>query len=513
MGTYLLAHDLGTSGDKATLYDCNGNLKASVLCEYKTYYPHAGWAEQNPCDWWQAVCKSTKELIKISNIQKNEIASICFSGQMMGCLLVDNKGNALRTAIIWADNRSTKQADEMIKKIGMDRGYHITGHRLSASYSATKLMWIRENQPEIYQKAYKLLNAKDYIIYKLTGAFVTDYSDASGTNLLDINTKCWSYEILQSLGIRTDILPELHASTHIAGKVTVHAALECGLLAGTPVVLGGGDGSCACVGAGVVEEGKTYNVLGTSSWMSTVSKHPIYDPQMRTFNWIHLDSNLYTPCGTMQAAGSSLNWLKETLCQDEINTAKLQNISPYQLIDRKISQSIPGARGLLYLPYLLGERSPRWNFNARGAFIGLHIRTKKEDICRAVLEGIGYNLKVILDILNEFYSIDEVILIGGGAKSEIWQQILADIWQKPLFIPEYIDEATSMGAAVCGGVGIGLFSDFKVINKFNPLVKKVTPRSECQQCYNILYKAFNQAYNGLLDCYNTLSTINSWEFL
>lgn len=504
-GQYILAHDLGTSGNKATIYDFKGNLCASVLCEYPTYYPQDGFVEQDPNDWWRAVCLSTKRLLQEAGIRNTEIAVVSFSAQMMGCLLVDHCGEALRKMIIWADTRSVQQEAEMIDKIGMERGYHITGHRLSASYGGAKLLWIKENEPDIYHKAYKMLNAKDYIIHRLTGAFVTDYSDASGTNLFDLERKMWSEEIVNALDLRMDLLPEVHASTDIAGGITPEAAMEIGLLAGTPVVIGGGDGSCACVGAGVVEEGKTYNVLGSSSWISIASKTPVFDPAMRTFNWIHLDPDLYTPCGTMQAAGYSLNWFKNVFCKDEIKEGKVTGKNPYQLIDKQILQTAPGANGLLYLPYLLGERSPRWNFQAKGAFIGMKITTTKADFARAVLEGVGYNLKVILDVFDKTYPVSDVVLIGGGAKGEVWAQILADIWQKPVLIPRYLEEATSMGAAICGGVGIGAFSNFSVIKQFNSINKTIVPNLKNGELYNKLYKAFNVAYNGLLDTYNMLN--------
>ncbi len=505
MGRYILAHDLGTSGNKATAYNLNGELCASVLYEYPTFYPHPNWVEQRPEDWWRAVCDSTQELLRRGNIQKDEIACVCFSAQMMGCLLVDKDGSPLRNMIIWADTRATKQEALMEQALGMEFVYRTTGHRISASYSAAKLLWMRDNEPEAYTKAYKMLHAKDYIIHRLTGRFVTDYSDACGTNLFDINRKCWSQEILKALGIDPGLLPEPHPSTDIAGGITAAAARETGLLEGTPVVIGGGDGSCACVGAGVVREGAAYNVLGSSSWISLASKAPLYDGEMRTFNWVHLDPTLYTPCGTMQAAGYSYNWYKNTLCALESRTAQEQGTSPYALIDKDVLQSPPGAGGLLYLPYLLGERSPRWNLDARGAFVGLSVTTTKANISRAVLEGVGYNLKVILDILDDAVPIDEVITIGGGAKGMVWLQILADIWQKPLRLPAYLEEATSMGAAICGGVGIGAFESFDVVRQFNAPVKTIRPNEANGAIYRELYPIFNQAYDGLRETYTSMA--------
>ena len=504
MAEYLLAHDLGTSANKAVLCGLDGRLHGSIVSAYPTVYPQDRWVEQRADDWWKAVCQSTYLLLEQTGVDASDIAAVSFSGQMMGCLLVDRDGNPLRNMIIWADTRSNLQEKRMIEAVGMDVGYQITGHRLSASYSAAKLLWVRDNEPEIYRHTYKMLHAKDYIIFRMTGEFASEYSDASSTNLFDIQKKRWSNELIKDFGIRPSILPDLYPSTYVIGTVTATAAQATGLCEGTPVVMGGGDGSCACVGAGVVEVGSAYNILGSSSWISFASNEPYFDDEMRTFNFVHLDSNLYTPTGTMQAAGYSYSWYRDMLCNEERRIADKENKSVYQLIDAGVSRSKPGAGGMLYLPYLLGERSPRWNHKARGAFIGMTISTTKDDFARAILEGVGYNLKVILDIFDLREPIKNMLLIGGGAKGEVWQQILADIWQKPLMIPEYLEEATSIGAAVCAGVGIGAYSSFSATKDFNRVVKTVYPNPENFALYQRMYRAFNEAYYGIENTYELL---------
>jgi xylulokinase len=505
MAKYILAHDLGTSGNKATLLSLDGKLGAGVLYEYPVLYPHPDWVEQDPADLWKAVCVSTRQLLEKTGAGPADVAALSFSGQMMGCLLVDQAGEPLRNLIIWADTRAGAQAAEMEAKLGMDRAYRITGHRISASYSAAKLLWVRDNEPDLYRRARRMLLAKDYIIFKLTGRYVSDYSDAGGTNLFDINTLKWSDEIIQTLGINPDLLPELLPSTAKAGEISPRAAGETGLLAGTPVIVGGGDGSCACAGAGVVSPGNAYCVLGSSSWISLARKEPVFDPLMRTFNWVHLDPSLYTPCGTMQAAGFSYNWYKNTLCQDESAQAARDGGSPYALIDQGALKAEPGAGGLLYLPYLIGERSPRWNLDARGVLAGLSLTSGKGDISRAILEGVGFNLKLILDILEEKEAAGALTVIGGGAKGAVWLQILSDIWQKPLTVPRYTEDATSLGAAVCGGVGIGAFRDFSVIREFNPLTRTITPNRALAARYEKLYAIFNDAYTQLEGVYQSLA--------
>ena len=411
MEKYILAHDLGTSGNKAALFGLDGEMIGSELYEYKTYHPFPGFVEQEPADWWEAVCGSTKALLERTDTLPGEIACVCFSGQMMGCLPVDSQGEPLYKMITWADLRSVDQARHMSQALDPAEFYRLTGHRLSASYSAAKLLWLKEEQPGIYGRTYKMLQAKDYIIHRMTGAFVTDYSDASGTNLLDLRKKEWSDTIIKEMGIEPSMLPDLLRSADIAGRITGPAASALGLLEGTPVVAGGGDGVCACVGAGVVAEGQVYNVIGSSSWISMASQSPIYDREMRAFNWVHMDPTLYAPCGTMQSAGYSFKWAVNALCADDTEQARLMGISPYTLIDRQISNTRPGANGLLFLPYLMGERSPRWNPAAKGCFIGLIAGSSKYDMLRAILEGVGYNLKVILDIFNQAgYTVKHKVL-------------------------------------------------------------------------------------------------------
>lgn len=509
MSRYLLAHDLGTSGNKAALYTLEGSLHAAALATYPTYYPAPGFVEQDPQDWWKAVCQSTRELLESSGTSPKEIAAISFSGQMMGCLLVDAQGTPLHNMLIWADTRAQSQARRIEERLGMERVYRLTGHRIGASYNAAKLLWLREKHPELYARADKMLCAKDYVIHRMTGRFVTDYSDAGGTNLMDIERKAWSEDLLKELEIDASMLPEVLPSTQVAGPLLEKAARDCGLCAGIPVVIGGGDGSCATVGAGVVEEGGAYCVLGSSSWVSVATREPEFDPLMRTCNWVHLDPSLCTPSGTMQAAGFSYSWFRDALCEQEAAEAKARGVSPYAPLNERAAASSPGAGALLYLPYLLGERSPHWNLDARGAFVGLSVTTTKGDMARAVMEGVGMNLKIILGILTAESPVQAVRLIGGGAKGELWCQILADIWQKPLLLPAHSLEATSIGAAVCAGVGVGAFRDFSVMRDMNRVERVITPNPANAALYERLQKAFDQAYQGLLGAYGALAALRA----
>ena len=503
MSKYLLAHDLGTSGNKATLFTTDGEMVKSKVYSYDTNYFNGNWAEQNPDDWWKAVCATTREIVK--GIDPHEVAAISFSGQMMGCLCVDKSGTPLKESIIWADQRSTSEAQHIRNKMGDERFYNITGHRISPSYGLEKFMWIKSNQPEVYKNTYKILNAKDYIIHKLTGRFVTDFSDASGTCAMDLNKLEWSPEIVKAADIDGQKLPDIVASTEVVGEVTIRAAEETGLFPGTPVVCGGGDGVCAAVGAGCVKQGDTYLYIGSSSWISLANEKPILDKGMRTFNWAHIVPGLITPCGTMQSAGGSYNWLKNEICTMESYEAEQSGLSPYKLIDAEIEKSPIGSNGLLFLPYLLGERSPWWNPEARGAFIGLKMEHKRKDVLRSVLEGVALNLNIILDIFKEHIDIDKMTVIGGGAKGEVWTRIMADVFNVRLVIPNFIEEATSMGAAVTGGVGAGVFKNFDVIHDFVKTSRETAPIEKHHEIYRKLMPVFEQSYNALTGVYSALA--------
>jgi xylulokinase len=499
---FVLAHDLGTTGNKASLFDQEGKIRASSVYNYKTEYPRPNWVEQHPEDWWTAVCTTTRELLNLAHVHPRDVACITFSGQMMGCVALDRQARPLRSALIWADTRATEEADALIGRVGMDTAYRITGHRASSSYSAAKIMWVRRHQPEIYAATHKFVHAKDFIAARLTGVFASDYSDASGTNLYDLDTCDWSPTMLEAAGIDRALLPDLHPATAVIGEVLAAVADEVGLAAGTPVVIGGGDGSCASAGAGVVREGSAYNYLGSSSWIATASKTPVFDPSLRTFTFAHLMPGMYMPCGTMQAAGGSYQWLRDAFCQPEKEAAERLKISTYELMNLQAEQSRPGANGLVFFPYLLGERSPRWNPNARGVYFGLSMSHTRADIIRATLEGITLNLKVILDaFLQQGAPIQAMRAIGGGANGRTWRQMMADIYGMPVQRPALLAEATALGAALAGGIGVGLYPDWSMAESLTPVVDEIQPNRELAPVYERLYAFFNRAYDAFVPLY------------
>ena len=317
----------------------------------------------------------------------------------------------------------------------------------------------------------------------------------------DLNRLTWSDELISYAGIDGDKLPEVKPSVFVAGGVTKEAAGQTGLAEGTPVVLGAGDGVTANVGAGSIRPGKTYSCMGTSAWITTTSEKPIYDPQMRSVTWAHAIPGLYAPNGTMQTAGGAYSWLKNTICLDETRRAELKGVSPYDLINEEIEKSVPGANGVLFLPYLLGERAPRWNADAKGSFLGLKAETTRADLLRSVLEGVTMNLAIVLDILKTQVEIDEIMVVGGGAKGRVWRQIMADVYNTRITVPAVLEEAGSMGAAVIGGVGAGIYRDFDAIDRFLEVVDVQEPDPDAAEAYRPVRELFDNCYRALCQVY------------
>ena len=507
MSKYILAHDLGTSGNKATLFSEDGKMIASRTMSYDTVFSEGNIAEQNPSDWWEAIVNTTRELLKHTNAY--DIAGIALSGQMMGCLCVDRQGKPLRPHILYCDQRSTEEESFLSEKIDPLDFYGITGHRISASYSIEKLMWVKKHEPEVFRNTYKILNAKDYINFKLCGRMATDPSDASGTNAYDLNKWQWSDKIIEAAELDIALFPEVRSSIDVIGEVTEAASHETGLKAGTPVICGGGDGSCAGVGVGCISPGMAYNCLGSSSWIALTVEKTIVDEQRRTMNWAHVVPGMLHPSGTMQTAGSAYKWMVEQLCGQESAEAKATGLNVYDLIDEQLLKSPVGANKLLFLPYLLGERTPRWNVDAKGAFIGLTLAHQHGDMLRAVMEGITMNLGLIVSIFRKHTPIDSITVAGGGAKNKIWQQMMADIYQTEIKIPDYLEEATSMGAAVLAGIGSGLFKDFNVIERFINIENVIYPNIENVRKYEKLMPLFDESYHALCSVYKGIALIES----
>ena len=502
---HILAHDLGTTGDKATLFDAaTGAPVAALFQPYPTAYPHpqgagGSWVEQDPADWQRAIYAGTRRLLDQAGVAPGSIAAVSFSGTMQGALLVDRQGTPLRPCIIWADQRATAQSDAICAACGSDAIYRLTGLRASPSYTAAKLLWIKTHEPELYARACKVLHVKDYAAYLLSGVMATDYSDASGTQLLDIRARCWAEDMIAAIGLRRNLLPDLYPSAAVIGSVTAAAAEASGLLAGTPVVIGGGDGACATVGSGAVAEGDAYTYIGSSAWMALSTREPLLDPAQRTITMGHLDPQLYFSLGNMQSAGGAYDWLEHLLH----DTGEAQR---FKELDALAAAVPAGAGGLLFLPHLLGERAPYWNPAARGAFVGLAAPHGRGEVARATLEGVAFHLRLILDALREQgAAVRTMRLIGGGAKSGLWRQILADALGLPILLPALTAEATSLGAAIAGGVGVGLYPDFGSAARLIPARAAEQPDPRTAARYDALISIYAETYRALEPIFGKLA--------
>ncbi|PRR79620.1 xylulokinase [Clostridium vincentii] len=492
---YLLGLDIGTSGTKTVLFDEEGKTIKTANYGYDLFQPQAGWAEQNPEDWWQACVRGIKEVIEKSNVQVSDIKGVGLSGQMHGLVLVDKKYNIIRNSIIWCDQRTEKECEYMTKVIGKKRLIKITGNPALTGFTLSKLLWVRNNEPDNYKKIYKVLLPKDYIRLKLTNVFATEVSDASGMQMLDINTRNWSDEVLNELNIDKTILPDVYESIVISGRITEKASELTGLDVNTPVVGGAGDQAAGAIGNGIVSEGIISTVIGTSGVIFAVTDTPRFDKEGRVHTLCHAVPNKWNIMGVTQGAGLSLNWFKKTFCAKEIEESENLGIDIYDILNKKASKSKPGSNGIIYLPYLMGERTPHIDPNVKGAFLGISLINNHDDFVRSILEGVSFSLKNCLDLIKDMnVSIDEIRVSGGGAESNIWKQILADVFQYPLTTVK-ASEGPALGVAILAGVGVGIYDS--VESACSKIIKgnaKVSQNTDLKEVYSKVYKVYNSAY-------------------
>lgn len=487
----IIAHDLGTTGNKASLHDDDGKIIAHCTISYPAHFAAGGIAEQDPLDWWNAIGAATKKLLTDNSISSNQVSGVGISGQMMGAVLLDSEHKPVRPALIWADFRSTPQTKELVDAIGMESAYNELGHQLNPTYSITKAMWVRDNEPENWAKVRHICLAKDYVNYRLTGRLATDPSDASSTNAYDQVNGHWSERVLKAARIDPALMPEILASTAILGEITAEASSHTGLKIGTPVVVGGGDGPLAAVGAGIISaQDGAYVCMGSSSWVSVSSTKPLHDPKMRSMTFNHVVPGHFVPTATMQAGGASLQWITETLIPEN-------NPDRYRILLDEAKNRSASSDGLYFLPHIMGERSPYWNPDASGTFIGLGKHHNRGDMVRAVLEGVAFNLLTCINAFSENgIGVKSVDVIGGGAGSALWLQIFADVWGIPVQSRSIVEEANSLGAAVTTLVGLGK-ADFNIVKSLSTITSKYTPDTGAHKNYLAGHEIFLKGYLGL----------------
>ena len=497
----IIAHDLGTTGNKASLHSDDGKMLQHCTISYPAHFASGGVAEQNPMDWWNAVGGASKKLLQMANVSADQITGIGISGQMMGAIFLDENFNPTRDAIIWADFRAQKQSDLLIEKIGLEKAYKKLGHRLNPTYSISKVMWVRDNQPDIWAKTKHICIAKDFVNQKLTGRFVTEPSDASSTNCFDQIKLNWDAEILNAANIPISYFPEIVSSTTVIGGLTKDAADHVGLNAGTPVVAGGGDGPMAALGAGIIEPSDgAYVCMGSSSWVAVSTDKPLHDSKMRSMTWNHIVPNKFSPTATMQAGGASLQWMVEDLLP-------ASEKDRYKILLDEAGKVNSSDDGLFFLPHILGERSPYWNPSAAGAFIGLGRHHDRSYLVRAVLEGVAFNLLTCIQAFTDNgVPIKQVDVIGGGAESALWLQIFADIWGVKVRSRSIVEDTNSLGAAVTTLVALGK-GEFSMVKELSTITAEFNPTSQSQK-YQKQHKIFLDGYYKLEEWFNTRKISN-----
>lgn len=509
MSQYIISHDLGTSGDKCAIFDETGKMVASTYEETETYSPKTRWSEQRPLDWWKAVKDANKKVMAKAKIDPRMIKGIGLDAHMHGCVPVDRDGNLLREqAIIWNDGRSVDQGKTIIGEYGFEPWYKLIGGGLSPElYSSAKILWIKENERDIYDRTYKFLGTKDYLVFKLTGSFGTDFGDAASTGMLDLQKRIWSKELLESIGVDINKLPELHKSTSIAGYVKDDVASEVGLVAGTPVVVGTGDLVATAVGA--VTGDRPFCYIGTSSWITVSVKKPILSLESKPFTFCHAVPGEYVSNLAIYCAGDALKWVRDHLCFEEKQEAERRGVDVYKIMDEKAARVKAGSDKLLFVPHLMGGGTVRKSPNTRGAFVGLGINHGKANIIRAVLEGVSFALKEIMEEFEKLSgeSSDVLYVVGGGGKSKLWRQVLANIMNKNIVYSPVGQETASLGTAVITGVGVGLYEDFSIRENWPMEHKVAEPDREQVNIYEEYYGAFCETNSALEETFDALARI------
>ena len=505
---YLLGIDLGTSGIKTQLFSQDGRSIASATQEYPLYQPQNGWAEQNPAHWWNACVATIQQVLADAAIAPIEIAGIGLSGQMHGLVMLDESGEVLYNSILWCDGRTTEECAEITQTIGAKRLIEISANPALPGFTAGKILWMRRHRPEIYARCRHILLPKDYLRFKLCGVFATEVSDASGMNLLDVPRRQWSEEILNKLDIPIEYLPSMHESCEVSGYITSEAAALTGLAASTPVVGGAGDNAAAAIGTGVVQQGKAFTTIGTSGVIFAHSDTVAIDPKGRVHSFCSAVPGKWTVMSCTLAAGGCLQWFRNTFCTPEMLAAEGMGKDPYYIMDQQAATVPIGANRLLFLPYLMGERSPILNANARGVFFGLSGMHTRQDMLRAVMEGVSYSLQHCLTVLQEMgIPFTQMLATGGGGNSTLWRQMLADIYNCAV-VTVSNKEGPALGAAILAGVGTGVYSSVEdACNRFIKTEAPQNPIAENNAAYLPYFALYKQVSSALQSSFNTLSQL------
>lgn len=505
---YLMGIDVGTSGVKTIVVDHKGKLIARATVDYPLYCPQPGWSEQDPADWWAGTIESIRLVLSRCQVKPEQIVGIGLSGQMHGSVFLDAAGQVIRPALLWNDQRTAAQCDYITSKVGRKTIVAETCNPVLTGFQAPKIIWLRDHEPQNYDRLAQVLLPKDYIRYMLTGAFATEVSDASGTALFNVPQRRWSQVVLDKLSLPAEWFPRVYESPEVTGEITAEVAALTGLRAGTPVVGGGGDQAAGGVGNGIVESGAVSCTTGTSGVVFAHLDQPLMDPQLRTHTFCHAVPGKWHVMGVMLAAGGSLQWLRNTLCNEERAVALQMETDPYEVMTAEAAQAPAGSEGLLFLPYLTGERTPYPDPSARGVFFGLGLRHQKRHLIRAVLEGVSFGLRDCFELIAALgLDMPEVRASGGGARSLLWRQIQADVSGRAMSVIN-VDEGAAFGAALLAGVGARVYPD--VVSACRGTIKvtsTLSPQTEAAAMYEQQYQLYKNLYQHLKKDFEALSKL------
>ncbi|BCW97621.1 MAG: xylulokinase [Armatimonadota bacterium] len=503
--SHFLGIDIGTGGARCLVIDGEGRVKGSATAEYPLSTPRPLWAEQQPEDWWQAVVRAVPEALGKAGVSGTDVGAIGLSGQMHGAVFLDTAGQVIRPAILWCDQRTAAECEEITARAGADTVARITLNPVLTGFQAPKIVWLKNNEPDAFAKIRKVLLPKDYIRFRMTGAFATEVSDASGTSLLNVRERRWSPEMMAASFVEPEWLPECFESVEPSAAVSAEAAERLGLRPGTPVVGGGGDQAAGGVGSGIVEPGLVSSSLGTSGVVFAYADEPFVDPQMRTHTFCHAVPGKWHVMGVVLSAGGSLRWYRDTFCQDIKTLAAEKGVDPYDLMTAEAAEIPAGCDGLFFLPYLSGERTPYPDPYARGVFFGATLAHTRAHFTRAVLEGVGFALKDSFDILRSIgVDATQVRVMGGGARSSVWRRILTDIVGRA-HVTLNVDEGPAFGVALLAGVSQGAWSSVQeacratltTVERDEPRPGAVERYAPLHAFYSSLYAALRERFAGL----------------
>jgi len=504
MAKYIVAHDVGTTNNKAVLVNVEGGVHGRVLKPYDIKYPRPGWAEQDPEDWWGAVTTGTKQLLSETGVSPADILCVTFSTQMLGIVPMDDKGVALRQGIIWMDNRAPEEAKWVMNKfLGPYIFAAIAGAEIGGKDAIPKLIWLKKNEPEIYGRMKCFLDLNGYLKYRCTGNMSMDWNNASGFGL-DLKKKEWLRAIFSYIGFDTSKLPPLTRSIDVIGLLTKGAAEQFGLLEGTPVMGGAGDTASAAVGSGAVGEGEGHISIGTSAWVGVVTrKTPTGKNGIASIQSADPDKALLL--AQMETAGGCLKWLGEQVCRTENADSTIANI--YGYMDSKVMEVPAGSDYLIFTPWMYGERTPISDTYIRSGFLNLTPEHTREHLLRAVYEGVAYNIRWIIERLEKEYKfpLPSIRVIGGGALGSPWMQIIADVTGKKIEPVHHAQEAGAVGVAMAAAVGLGIYKDFESLKKVVGVEHTFEPQAENREIYDFLYVSFKELYPDLKGFYERLN--------